>query len=33
MQKIAGRSSVRYSADVSALKRYGDNRLVDFLRQ
>jgi len=29
MEKIAGRSNVRYSPDVTVLKRYGDNRLVE----
>jgi len=29
MEKIAGRLSVRYSPDVTALKRYGNNGLVE----
>lgn len=32
MEKIVGRSDVRYSTDVTALKIYGNNRLVEFLR-
>lgn len=28
MEKTVGRSNVRYSPDVTALERYGNNRLV-----
>jgi len=34
MEQIAGRSNVRYSPDVTVLKRYGNNCPVEFfLRQ